>query len=162
MISYKDCKYPNLLGLDEYFQLHYFAGVTRELMEAVFRGEDDLTPQEFFRISWYCNLPLNALRCGKKIVLSRSNWKHCQMMKVLSDMLYEIWELQKRGSKYADWYMRKYSLTGRDDFVNMKLAFYDGREVTYSHYLGVKHKMEDTICFAKGEFRKKPRGLGEV
>lgn len=162
MTGYKNCKYPHLLGLDEYFQLHYFADVTRDLMEAVFRGEEDLTLPEFARISRYCNLPLSALMCSKKIVLSRSNWKHCQMMEALNDMLYEIWELQKRGSKYADWYMRKYSLIGRDDFVNMELAFYDGREVTYSHYLGVKHKMEDTICFAKEEVRKKPRGLGEV
>ena len=161
MTNYKDCKYPNLLELDWYFQLHYFADVTRELMEAVFRGEEDLTQQEFSRIAIYAGLPLKVLTCHKKIVLSRDRWKHRQMMNELNDMLYEIWELQKRGSEHADWYMRKYSSSGRDDFVNMKLAFYDGREVTYSHYLGVKHRMEVTICFAKGEFRKKPRGLGE-
>lgn len=161
MTDYKNCKYPNLLELDRYFQLHYFADVTRELMEAVFCGEEDLTQQEFSRIARYCGLPLGVLKCNKKITLSKSRRKHCQMIEALSDMLYEIWEFQKKGSEYAEWYMRKYSSIGREDFVNMELAFYDGREVTYSHYLGVKHKMEDTICFANWEFRKKPRGLGE-
>lgn len=27
------------------------------------------------------------------------------------------------------------------------------------HYLGVKHRMEDTILFAEGDLREKPRGI---
>ncbi len=158
---YAGCKYPNLIEICDYFPISYFADVTDELMLAVFESKEDLTAEELSKIARYCNIPLSVLTCPKLITLNRRSRRHWQMMQVLRDKLYEIWDLEKRGSKHADEYMHKYANIGRIDFVNMELDFRNGKEITYGHYLGVKHKMDDTICFARGEFRPKPRGLKE-
>lgn len=157
--QYENCRYPNLLEIHSYFPTSYYANVTDELMLAVFRGEEELTAGELQSIAHYNRIPLSVLTCPKMITLSRERWKHRQMMNHLETKLYEIWELQKRGSREAENYMIRYPAYGRNDYVNMELAFKNGYTVTYGHYLGVKHRMEDTILFAEGEFREKPRGI---
>ncbi len=159
---YAGCSYPNLVEIYEYFPTSYFAEVTSELMLAVFLGEEDLTLGEMSRIARYNGIPFSALVCPHLITLDRGRWKHRQMIKRLHEKLFTIWELQKKGSQYAKRYMYRYGAAGRCDYVNMDLAFWDGRIVTYGHYLGVNHAMDDTILFASGEFRKAPRGLANV
>lgn len=157
--QYENCRYPNLLEIHPYFPTSYYANVTDELMLAVFRGEEELTDGELQRIAHYNRIPLSVLICPKMITLSRERWRHRQMMNHLETKLYEIWELQKRGSREAENYMVRYPAWGRTDYVNMELAFRNGYAVTYGHYLGVKHRMEDTISFAEGECREKPRSI---
>lgn len=157
--KYSGCRYPNLVEIYGGMPTYYFAKVTPELMLAVFRGEEDLTLEEIGKIAHYNGIPLSVLTCPKLITLSRKRLRHWQMMNELNDRLYKIWEFQKKGSKYAENYMVKYVNSGRGDYVNMDLDFRNGRKVIYGHYLVVRHKMDDTILFAKGEFRKEPRGL---
>ncbi len=157
--QYANCRYPNLLEIHPYFPTSYFANVTDELMLAVFRGEKELTAGELQRIAHYNGIPLSVLVCPTLITLSRERYRHRRMMEQLEAKLYEIWELQKRGSREAENYMVRYPACGRNDYVNMSLAFGLGDLVTYGHYLGVKHRMEDTILFAEGDLREKPRGI---
>ena len=159
--QYKNCRYPNLLEIHPYFPTSYFANVTDELMLAVFRGEEELTAGELQKIAHYNRIPLSVLVCPTLIALSRGRYRHRRMMEKLEAKLYEIWELQKRGSREADDYMLRYANRGRGDYVNMSLAFGRGEPVTYGHYLGVKHRMEDTILFAEGDLREKPRGVSK-
>lgn len=156
---YNGCRYPNLVEIHNYFPTGYFANVTEELMCAVFRGEEDLTAEEMRKIARYNGIPFSVLMCPKLITLDRGNYRHWKMMKQLQDKLYVIWALQKKGSKHADDYMFKCVNTGRGDYVNMDLDFRNGKQVTYGHYLGVRHGMDNIILFARNEFAEKPRGL---
>lgn len=157
--QYKNCRYPNLLEIHPYFPTSYFANVTDELMLAVFRGEEELTAGELHRIAHYNKIPLSVLVCPTLTTLSRERYRHRQMMDRLEAKLYEIRELQKRGSREAENYMVRYPACGRNDYVNMSLAFGRGEPVTYGHYLGVKHRMENTIFSAEVEMSEKPRGI---
>lgn len=159
---YQKCRYPNLVEVHDYFPTGYFANVTEELMRAVFRGEEDLTAEEMWKIAHYNKIPFSVLMCPKLITLNRENNRHQKMMEQLHYMLYEIWELQKKGSVHADMYMNKYAQIYRCDYENMELAFRNGRQVTYCHYLGVRHRMEDIILFSRNEFAEKPRGLNRT
>lgn len=157
--KYEACKYPNLVEIYEYFPTGYFANVTDELMLAVFRGEEDLTTMEMLAIARYNGIPFSVLTCPKLITLSRERYRHQELMNQLRDKFYKIWELEKSGSKHAQDYMATYSILYRDDYERMNFAFCNGRKVTYGHYLGVRHRMDDTILFSQNEFKKEPRGL---
>lgn len=139
--QYTNCKYPNLLEIHPYFPTSYFANVTDELMLAVFRGEEELTAGELQRIAHFNRIPLSVIVRPTLITLSRGRYKHRRMIDQLETKLYEIWELQKRGSREAENYMVRYPACGRNDYVNMSLAFGRGEPVTYGHYLGVRHRM---------------------
>lgn len=155
---YRNCSFPNLAEIIPYFPTSYFADVTDELLEAVLKGDEELTEVEMMRIAHYNNLPLSFLTCQKLIVLSRANWKHREMIGALQRRLTEMQELKDAGSKYAAAYMDgKYS--GMWKLMRLVDDFEAGRIVTYGKYLGVKHVLEDNILFAQGEFRPKPRGL---
>lgn len=156
---YSKCKYPNLIEIFEEFPTYYFADVTKDLMLAVFRNEEDLTKDELRKIAYYNNISLSVLTCPRLITLDRNRPKHWRMMQELEKKLYEIWEYEKRGSKEAIDYMRTYPNIGRNRYVSLNLDFRSGRTVTYGRYLSVKHKMDNTILFALGDFRKAPRGL---
>lgn len=156
-------RYPDLSEIVQYHPYHIstfasFANVTNELMDAVIYGNEELTVEELRNISKYTGVPLSVLICPKLITLDRKRLKHRKMMKQLDDKLYEIWEWQKKGSKYADQYMNS-SYHGRVDYVNMDLAFRSGRVVTYGRYIGTMEEMEQTISSAEGEFRPASRRL---
>lgn len=157
--KYEACKYPNLVEIHPYFPTGYFANVTDELMLAVFRGEEDLTTMEMLAIARYNGIPFSVLTCPKLITLSRERRRHREMMKQLRGKFYEIWALEKKGSKHAHDYMVTYPELYRYDYERMNFDFSNGYKVTYGHYLGVRHKMDDMILFSQNEFRKEPRGL---
>lgn len=157
------CKYPNFTEILKYhpYSVNTFAGfadVTQELLLEAIRGNEELTAAEVFKCAKYSGLSLNVLICPKLITLDRNNRKHRGMMEQLRDKLHEIGELQKRGSKYADWYMNaKY--IDRGLFILTERQFQSGQTVTYGCYLGIREKMCQTLSFAQGEFRTAPRGV---
>ncbi|WP_283683261.1 hypothetical protein [Parablautia sp. Marseille-Q6255] len=130
-----------------------FANVTGELMKAVFAGKEDLTDTELAGISRYMGIPLGVLKCKNLIMLSKCNYKHCQMISELSEKLNDIWEMQKQGSHEADLFMQR---RGRINLVNLELMFQQGR-ASYVQYLGVKAEVEDTLLFIAHECKESRR-----
>lgn len=151
-------KYPNLAEVIKYHPYDIgtfanFAEVTTELMEAVTRGEEELTPEELYRISKYSNIPLSILACPHMIRMDKKRYRHRVMVERPVNALYGIWEDQKAGSKEANLFM-KYN---RHWVANLELAFLDDR-ATYAMYLGAKERVEQAQSFIANEWRK-PRGF---
>lgn len=155
------CRYPNFAEILKYYPISVvsfagFADVTQELLLEAIKGTEELTAVEGLKCARYSGIPFSVLICPKLIELDRNNWRHREMMRQLNGKLYEILEWQKKGSKYADMFMR---YCGRVWYVNMDLQFRDGRPVTYGRYLGIKERMDQAISFAQGEFTPATRGL---
>lgn len=153
--------YPNLSEIIQYHPYHIstftgFADVTTELLEAVIRGEEDLTVVELLSISQYSGIPMSVMICPKTILLDKNRAKHREMVKGLCDHLTFIAQKEKAGSYEAKMFMRYH----REGLVNLELAFLDGR-ATYGRYLGVKERVEQTISFIRNE-EKRPRGIREA
>lgn len=150
--------YPNLEEVIKYHPYDIgtfagFAGVTTELMEAVTRGEEELTPQEIYRIAKYSNIPSGILVCPHLIQMDKRRYRHRVMVEELVNSLYEIQEAQRERIYEADLFMRY----GRIWVVNMELAFLDDRS-TYGMFLGAQERVRQAIFFIQNE-KRKPRGL---
>ena len=78
--KYDGCRYPNLVEIHGGMPTDYFAEVTKELMLAVFRGEEDLTLEEISRIARYNCIPLSVLVCPKLIMLDMGRRRHRKMV----------------------------------------------------------------------------------
>lgn len=156
-------RYPNLTEFIKYHDYHMdtfadFANISPELLQEVLYGDEELTEKELLGICKYAGAPFTVLSCPKLIVLDRDRWRHWQMMGVLSDMFYEIWEWKRKGSREASQFMHYY----REDFVNFDLAFRNRAAATYGRYLGIKHQMEGALLAISCEqdrLNRKPRGL---
>lgn len=151
-------KYPNLRDLAPYFPLAYFAHITPDLLQAVFKGDEDLTASEGLNICKYTNIPYSVAFCPKLITLDRNNYRHWRMLGDLHEKLITIWEWQKKGSHEADLYM-EYQ---RDHYVNLDLDFRNRKSPSYCRYLGVKHEMDNALLFIRCEqdkIHRKPRGI---
>lgn len=155
--------YLNLKYLIQYHPYHIstfaeFAHVTEELLKEALAGREKLTKAELFRISKYVGVPVSVLNCPKLITLDRNRYRHQVMIHKLGIILTDIWECQQEGSHEADTYMKYY----RKDFVNMELAFLDNKAVPYTQYLGIRHRMRDTLLYILHEQSRilnKPRGV---
>lgn len=150
--------YPNLKEAAPYYNLAYFANVTPELLKEVLNGSEELTVEEVLRICQFTRVPFSVLFNHNLILLDRDNYRHWKMRDKLEDMLYEIWEWQKKGSHEAEMYM-KYR---RKHFISLDLDFRNRRPVSYVRYLGVKHEMEDALLFIRCEhdrLHNKPRDI---
>ena len=151
----------DLVNLEELIKYHpyhictfaKFADVTQDLLEATFKGEEELEPVEVRNISEYVQVPYRVLTCKKMIMLSKDRYRHRIIFEELYEKLFEIWEAAENGSKEAASYKRynyKHLVTLVADFQ------YRGA-VTYCRYLGVKEMMEQYLLFIRCEMRK-PRG----
>ena len=83
-------KYPNLNSIVKWHSYHSstfadHAGVTRELFDAVLEGKEDLTDEEFGRISGLVNIPVGLLIQPHIVRLNNKKFQH---RKKVDDLAY--------------------------------------------------------------------------
>ena len=140
------CKYPNLRAehKDGWWcidALAHGAGVSSEIMKEVLLGNDGLTSFELMKLGNYIFSNYDYV-CSPRLSVLDKRPRHRMWMKELDEMFYQIWEYAKAGYQVARSYMKGY---GRTMYVNMSLAYQDGRTVTYAKYRKVKSDMESVI-----------------
>lgn len=154
-------KYPNLQQAALYFNFAYFANITPGLLQEIIAGNEELTAVEAFNMAHYTQIPYKVLFNSKLILLDKDRLKHQRMMDELMVKLRAIKAWEKKGSHEAETYM-KYQ---RISFVNLYTDFFFGHPVAYTRYLGVKHRMDDTLLFIRCEQDKihnKPRDVKQA
>lgn len=126
--------------------LGYFANVTDELVLAAFRGEEELTADEIWKVAHYNGIPLSVLTCPKVIMLDMGRWRHRKMVAEVSNLCIRLKCMARKGNenaeKYSEWADRK-----NQDFL--KAAH--NNELSYIYYLGTKRELSDYILFARPE-----------
>ena len=154
--------YPNLESLVQWhsyssvtFADH--AGVTMELFDAVLAGNEELTDEEFYRISRLVNIPVGLLKHPELQILKRRKCQHHQKIIALADRFNFIQELR--------------SEIGKGDDIDLKDAFRHGHalikdfersgEVSYCRYLAVLHRIKWNEWLYFHIDRKKVRGLNK-
>jgi len=159
---YRNYKYPNLIEVYKANNLHlaYFANVTDELVLASFRGEEELTAVEIWKVAHYNNIPLSVLTCSKLIMLDNSRRRHKDMVERLRGQLVPIQKAAQEGIKEAVDFMETYPRTHRMKVVNMCMDFINGSPVTYIRYLDTKKLIDGCLLSIKCERQraKGPRG----
>lgn len=100
---YDNYKYPNLVEIElrGNIYLEYFAEVTSRLVMAVFRGEEDFTEMELWKVSHFNKIPFNVITCPKLIYLDTSRWKHFCMIQAAIDKYNRLLALAEQGNKEA-------------------------------------------------------------
>lgn len=150
--KYSSCKYPNLIEIYGDMPTSYFAEVTDELMLAVFRGEEELTVEELYKIAYYNHIPLSVLACPKRIMLDMGGWKHKKMVDEVDSLYMKLKYMAKyernteaeRYLKFADWKHQRF----------LKAAY--NNQLSYGHYLSAKEQFSNYV----GWSRPKPERRG--
>ena len=140
--KYEGCRYPHLVEIHGGMPTDYFAEVTKELMLAVFRGEEDLTLEEICRIARYNGIPLSVLTCPKVILLDMGRWRHRKMVAEVDNLCIRLKCMARNGNQkaveYLEWADRENQ--------NFLRAAHNNR-ISYIHYLDVKRQLSDYILF---------------
>ncbi len=142
---YKGYKYPNLIEVRKQGCLYVeiFANVTRELLLAVFRGEEELTADEIRKVARYNGLPLSVLTCPKVIMLDTGRWRHRKLVAEVEILYIMLEEMAMQGNQKAAEYLH-----GAEwELQKFTEAVYNNR-LSYIHYLGAKKQLSDYILFA--------------
>lgn len=142
---YKGYKYPNLIEAQKQSCLYigYFANVTEELVLATFRGEEELTADEIWRVARYNDIPLSVLTCSKVIMLDMRRWRHRKMVAEVNNLYIQLKCMARRGNQKAAGYLH-----GADLECQKFLEAVNGNRLSYIHYLGAKRQLSDYISFA--------------
>lgn len=142
---YKGYKYPNLIEVRKQgcLYIEIFANVTSELLLAAFRGEEELTTDEIWRVARYNGIPYSVLTCPKVIMLDMGRWRHRKMLAEVNNLYIHLKCMAREGNREAEKYLEW------ADRENQKFlrAAHDNR-LSYIHYLGAKRQMKDYISFA--------------
>ena len=149
---YKGYKYPNLIEVQKQSCLYIeiFANVTRELLLSVFRGEEELTTDEIWKVSRYNGIPYSVLTCPKVIMLDMRRWRHRKLVAEVEILYIALEEMAMHGNQKAAEYLHgaEWELQKFTEAVN------DNR-ISYIHYLGAKRQLSDYILFARPEPTKR-------
>ena len=148
--KYDGCRYPNLVEIHGGMPTDYFAEVTKELMLAVFRGEEDLTLEEICRIARYNGIPLSVLVCPKLIMLDMSRRRHRKMVAEVDNLFIRLKCMAREGNQKAEKYLE---WADRENQKFLKAAHIN--KLSYIHYLGAKRQLSDYILFARPEPTKR-------
>lgn len=142
---YKGYKYPNLIEVQKQSGLcvGYFANVTEELLLAVFRGEEELTPDEIWRVARYKGIPYSVLICPKVIMLDVERWRHRKMIGEVDNLRIQLKCMAMKGNQKAKEYLEQ---ADRENQKFLRAAH--NNRLTYIHYLEAKRQLSDYILFA--------------
>lgn len=142
---YKGYKYPNLIEVQKQSCLYVgiFANVTMEPLLAVFRGEEELTDDEIWRVARYNGIPYSVLTCPKVIMLDMSRRRHRKMVTEVNNLFIRLKCMAREGNEKAEEYLE---WADREDQKFLRAAH--NNRLSYIHYLGAKKQMEDYISFA--------------
>ena len=99
--KYAGCRYPNLVEIHGGMPTDCLAEVTKELMLAVFRGEEDLTLEEIFKIARYNGIPLSVLTCPKVIMLDMGRRRHRKMVAEVNNLYIRLKCMARDGNQEA-------------------------------------------------------------
>ena len=154
---YKGYKYPNLIEVQKQSCLYvgYFANVTNELVLAAFRGEEELTTDEIWRVARYNGIPYSVLTCPKVIMLDMNRRRHVKMVTGVDNLCIRLKYMSSEGNQKAEKYL-EWADRENQDFLR---AAYNNR-LSYIHYLGAKKQLSDYIHFATPKPEK--RGIVSV
>lgn len=145
---YKGYKYPNLIEMQGHscfnFNIGYFANVTEELVLAAFRGEEELTDDEIWKVAHYNNFPYSVLICPKVIMLDTGEERCRNMIAEVDELYAQLKEMERKGNPEAEKYLRHADF-GYQSFLK---AVYDNR-LSYVHYFGTKKELAKYIFFAR-------------
>lgn len=142
---YKGYKYPNLIEVRKQSCLYVeiFANVTRELLLAVFRGEEELTADEIWRVARYNGIPYSVLTCPKVIMLDMRRWRHRKLVAEVEILYITLEEMAMNGNQKATEYLH----WAERELQKFTEAAHDNR-LSYIHYLGAKKQLADYISFS--------------
>lgn len=150
--KYAGCRYPNLIEIHGGMPTDYFAGVTPELMLAVFRGEEELKFEEIFKIARYNGIPLSVLTCPKLIMLDMGRRKHRKMVGGACSLYAQLRRMVGEGNQEAERYM---------EFADWKyqqlIGAARGNRLSYGHYLSARKALSDYVGWSVQ--KPKLRGL---
>ncbi len=153
--KYAGCRYPNLVEIHGGMPTDYFAEVTKELMLAVFRGEEDLTLEEIYRIARYNGIPLSVLTCPKLIMLDMGRRRHRKMVAEVDNLYIKLKCMAREGNQKAEKYLE---FAGWEQQKFMRAAH--NNRLSYGHYLVAKEEMRNYISFATPKPEK--RGISSM
>ena len=155
--KYKGYKYPNLIEVQKQSCLYigHFANVTDELVLAAFRGEEELTADEIWKVAYYNGIPLSVLTCPKVIMLDTGRWRHRKMVAEVDNLCILLKCMAREGNQEAEKYL-KWADRENQDFLK---AAHDNK-LSYIHYLGAKKQISNFILFAKPKPTK--RGISTM
>jgi len=153
-------KYPNLTSIVHWHSYHWttfadHAEVTRELFEAVLEGNEELTDDEFRRISRLVNIPVGLLKQPEMKYLYRRRFQHHQKIVALVERFNIILELRNEIGKGDDIDL-KYTYRQVESLIN---HFEEFKSVSYCRYLAVLASIEWNEWLYWNIDRKKVRGL---
>lgn len=131
--KYEGCRYPNLVEIHGGMPTDYFAEVTKELMLAVFRGEEDLTLEEICRIARYNGIPLSVLTCPKVIMLDMGRRRHRKMVAEVDNLYIRLKCMARDGNQEAEKYLVVFQIK-RAANLQIILAPYKIDVVLQPHY----------------------------
>lgn len=142
---YKGYKYPNLIEVQKQSCLYvgYFANVTDELVLAAFRGEEELTAGEIWRVACYNGIPYSVLTCPKVIMLDMSRRRNRKMIAEVNNLFIRLKCMAREGNQKAAGYLE---CADRECQKFLKVAH--DNKLSYIHYLGAKRHLSDYISFA--------------
>lgn len=142
---YKGYKYPNLIEVQKQSCLYIgqLANVTEELVLAAFRGEEELTVEEIWRVARYNGIPYSVLVCPNLIMLDMGRRRHRKMVAEIDNLYIQLKCMVREGNQEAEKYL-KWADRENQDFLR---AAYNNR-LSYIHYLGAKRQLSDYISFA--------------
>lgn len=142
---YKGYKYPNLIEVQKQscLNLGYFANVTDELVLAAFRGEEELTVDEIWKVAYYNSIPYSVLTCPKVIMLDMGRRRHRKMVAEVNNLYIRLKCMAREGNQKATEYLE---LADRKNQNFLRTAQNNG--LSYIHYLGVKRQLSDYILLA--------------
>lgn len=143
--KYKGYKYPNLIEVQKQSCLYvgYFAKVTEELVLAAFRGEEELTTDEIWRVAHYNNIPYSVLTCPKVIMLDIGRIRHRKMVAEVDWLCIRLKCMARKGNQKAEEYLE---WADRENQEFLRAAY--SNKCSYIHYLGAKRQLSDYILFA--------------
>lgn len=152
-------KYPNLNSIVLWHPYHSstfasHAEVTPELFEAVLKGDEGLTDDEFRRISRLVNIPVGLL---KQPYIARLNNKKFQHRKKVDDLAYRYETIKCLRTKKGYGNCSDLRITGEalEDFIK---AFEDHGS-TFCRYRAVLYRIEWQEWLYIHRDGRKPRGL---
>lgn len=148
--KYDRCRYPNLVEIHGGMPTDYFAEVTKELMLAVFRGEEDLTLEEICRIARYNGIPLSVLTCPKVIMLDMGRRRHRKMVAEVDNLYIRLKCMARDGNQEAEKYL---------EFADWKqqcfLRAAHINKLSYGHYLVAREALSDYVKWSMPKPKKR-------
>jgi len=142
---YNGYKYPNLVELElcGNLYLEYFADVTTDLVMAVFRGQEDFTEEEIWKVAHFNHIKMEVLICPKLIYMDTRRWKHRCMIQTAIDKYNRLLALAEWGNKEAQRH-KSFATCEYENFMKHIV----NNTLTYIHYLAYMTGIENYLFFA--------------